>query len=248
MKKFITFLLSFLSPLAAAPTGWAIYAGVTEQPAFPMWQPAAIIGAMAVISTTAAAGLLIVDILKHNSEARDAEEKKMNLPSWYGWAILAGCTTAEVILSLLIVVYSDALKWGVLAFPLVTMAGVFALAVRMTLEERISDRVRMRNQQVQEQAIQKAKEEQEKEKNKQERKARMQVRQEEKKLAATLQQEPVKEPDPLPKVARKSVKDADLLAYLARNPGASQQQVADHFHVTRQAMGPRIKKLYEVKQ
>jgi len=57
-------------------------------------------------------------------------------------------------------------------------------------------------------------------------------------------QEPVKEE----KLARKHVKDEELLAYLAGNAGASQQQVADFFGVTRQAVGPRIKKLYEVKQ
>jgi hypothetical protein len=50
------------------------------------------------------------------------------------------------------------------------------------------------------------------------------------------------------KLARKHVKDNDLLAYLASNAGASQAQVANHFGVTRQAIGPRIKKLYEVKQ
>lgn len=68
-----------------------------------------------------------------------------------------------------------------------------------------------------------------------------------KQQAETLPQEPVKIETPLPQVARKPVKDDELLAYLASNPGASQQQVADHFHVTRQAIGPRIKKLYEVK-
>jgi hypothetical protein len=50
------------------------------------------------------------------------------------------------------------------------------------------------------------------------------------------------------KVARKHIKDEELLAYLQANIGASQQTVADHFGVTRQAIGPRIKKLYEVKQ
>lgn len=50
------------------------------------------------------------------------------------------------------------------------------------------------------------------------------------------------------KLARKRIKNDELLAYLASNPGATQQQVADHFEVTRQAIGPRIKKLYEVKQ
>jgi len=50
------------------------------------------------------------------------------------------------------------------------------------------------------------------------------------------------------KVARKRVNEPDLLAYLQANAGASQQQVADHFGVTRQAIGPRLKKLYAVKQ
>jgi len=49
-------------------------------------------------------------------------------------------------------------------------------------------------------------------------------------------------------LARKHVADNQLLAYLQANPGASQQKVADHFGVTRQAIGPRVKKLYEVKQ
>jgi hypothetical protein len=49
-------------------------------------------------------------------------------------------------------------------------------------------------------------------------------------------------------VARKPVTDDMLLAYLASNPGERQQQVAEHFGVSRQAIGQRVKKLYEVKQ
>jgi len=44
-------------------------------------------------------------------------------------------------------------------------------------------------------------------------------------------------------VARKSVKEADLIAYLQANKQASQQQVADHFGITRSAVGQRISKL-----
>jgi hypothetical protein len=51
-----------------------------------------------------------------------------------------------------------------------------------------------------------------------------------------------------PKIlARKHVKDAELLAYLQANPGASQQSVGQYFGITRQAVGPRIKKLYAMK-
>jgi hypothetical protein len=42
---------------------------------------------------------------------------------------------------------------------------------------------------------------------------------------------------------RKSVKEADLIAYLQANKQASQQEVADHFGVTRSAIGQRISKL-----
>jgi hypothetical protein len=52
----------------------------------------------------------------------------------------------------------------------------------------------------------------------------------------------------LPQVARKPMTDDNLLAFLASKPGATQKQVAEHFGVTRQAVGPRVKKLYEVKQ
>ena len=44
-------------------------------------------------------------------------------------------------------------------------------------------------------------------------------------------------------VARKTVKEADLIAYLLANKQASQQQVADHFGITRSAIGQRITKL-----
>ena len=47
------------------------------------------------------------------------------------------------------------------------------------------------------------------------------------------------------KVARKTVKDDDLVAYLRSNKNASQQDVADHFGVSRQAIGQRVKKLVE---
>lgn len=56
-----------------------------------------------------------------------------------------------------------------------------------------------------------------------------------------------KKTKPLPQVARKKIADNELLAFLQENPGASQQKVADNFGVTRQAIGPRVKKLYEVK-
>lgn len=57
-----------------------------------------------------------------------------------------------------------------------------------------------------------------------------------------------KKPKGTVKVSRKHVKEDELLAYLQANPGASQQAVADHFKITRQAVGQRVKRLYAVKQ
>jgi len=48
------------------------------------------------------------------------------------------------------------------------------------------------------------------------------------------------------KVARKPVKDESLLAYFQGNPGASDTQAAEHFGISRQAIGQRRKKLYKV--
>jgi hypothetical protein len=64
-----------------------------------------------------------------------------------------------------------------------------------------------------------------------------------KKVTETLPQEP----DPLPKVSRKRVDKNELLAYLAENPGQAQDVTAEHFGVTRQAIGARIKTLYAPK-
>lgn len=58
----------------------------------------------------------------------------------------------------------------------------------------------------------------------------------------------VKKGSKTPKVARKKMTNEALLAYLAANPGATHQQVADNFGVKRQAVGPRVKKLYEVQK
>jgi hypothetical protein len=147
MKKFITLVLSILSPLAAVPTGWAIYAGVTEQPAFPMNPIAAGVGAVAVIATSIAAGLLVTDILAYNQSMKTKTERaELSMPVWSAWAILGGCVVAEIALSLLIVVIPGALSFGVLVFPLMTVAGVFAFAVRYDLQNREHERLQLRAQ------------------------------------------------------------------------------------------------------
>jgi hypothetical protein len=223
MNNFINRLLSVLSALATVPAAWAIYAGVTEYPTFPMNRLCAILGAAGVISTSIAAGLLVTDIKAYNQTMKNKTERaEFEMSATPAWLIFGGCVLAEITLSLLIVVIPGALSFGVLVFPLMTAAGVFAFAVRYDLLKRESDLLQERKQ-----------------------KATAP------KVARKPKQEPVKEPEPFPQVAqlpRKHVKDEDLLAYLASNTGATQAQVAEYFGVTRQAIGPRIKKLCEIKQ
>jgi hypothetical protein len=217
VRKIINTTLAILSPLAAVPTGWAIYAGVTEQPAFPMNPIAAIVGAVAVIATSVAAGLLVTDITAYNQGMKNkTEREELGMSTRPARLVFIGCVLAEIVLSLMIVVIPGALAFGVLVFPLMTAAGVFAFAVRFDLQQREASRVQLR-------ASKKA-------------------------TAGKADVKPVKRAKVAPQVARKAITDDALLAYLASNPGESHQQVADHFGVSRQAVGQRVKKLYEVKK
>lgn len=220
MKNLIILVLSIISPLAAVPTGWAIYAGVTEQPAFPMNPWAAGIGAVAIIATSIAAGLLVTDILAYNQSMKNKTERaELSMPVWSAWAILGGCVIAEIALSLLIVVIPGALSFGVLVFPLMTVAGVFAFAVRYDLQQREVNREQLR-------ATSK--------KDRETRNATPKPPRNPQKVAEKRLQQPVT--------------DEELLSFFAGNPGATNTTAAQHFGVTRQAIGKRVKKLYEVKQ
>lgn len=140
-KNAITTLLTILAPFAAIPTGWAIYAGVTKQPAFPMPFFAAGLGAVAVIATSIAAGMLITDIKAYNQGMKNkTEREELGMSTIPAWLIFGGCVLAEITLSLLIVVIPGALSFGVLVFPLITAAGVFAFSVRFDLQKREDER------------------------------------------------------------------------------------------------------------
>lgn len=140
MKKTISILLSILSPFAAVPTGWAIYAGVIKYPAFPMNGICAILGAIGVISTSIAAGMLVTDIKAYNQGLKNkTEREELGMSTTPAWLIFGGCVLAEITLSLLIVVIPGALAFGVLVFPLMTAAGVFAFAVKYDLSDREAD-------------------------------------------------------------------------------------------------------------
>ena len=212
MNKFINSIIAFVSPFAAVPTGWAIYAGVTQQSVFPVWMPAAICGAVAIVTIDIAAASLIVDILNFNQSLKNKTEHELfEMDVKQAWGVLIGAVVAEITLSLLIVVFESMLAWGVVVFPLMTLAGVFAYALRVDLQKRETERDGLRA--------------------KPKRNTTTEKQTRNKKI-----------------VARKPITDKQLNDYWLRNPHASNTEVAEHFGVTRQAIGKRKAKLYDVAQ
>lgn len=144
MKQAISILLAIFAPLAALPTGWAIYSGAIRQPAFPMNPVIAGIGAGAVVIVSMAASDLLMDIYKFNQKLRNQRERALTMPLWWGWAILGTGLGAEIVLSLLIQVFEETTDWAVLVFPLLTLSGAFAFAVRINLHARMEECEQMR--------------------------------------------------------------------------------------------------------
>lgn len=139
MKTTINNIIAILSLFAAVPTGWAIYAGTQKIPAFPMWFYASIAAGIAVVAVDVAAAMLVTDIRTFNQSLRlKGEQELFTMPTRQAWLILIGAVAAEIILGLVIVVIPSLLAGGVIVFPLLSLAGVFAFAVRADLQERES--------------------------------------------------------------------------------------------------------------
>ena len=144
MSNFINKAIAFVSPFAAVPTGWAIYAGVTKQPAFPIWWPAAIVGAVSIIFVDIAAASLVTDMIHFNQSLKNKTERLLTMNVHQAWYILILAVAAEIVLSLVVVVFEQVLEWAVAVFPMMTLAGVFAYAVRTDLQKRIAERDELR--------------------------------------------------------------------------------------------------------
>lgn len=248
--KYINIILAIVSTLAAVPSGWAIYAGVTGQDAFPMNPIAAGIGAVSILIVGLTASMLITDTYQFNQTAQAVEEKSNTQPIWWSWGILFVAIVSEIVLSLVIVVFDGLLKYGVVVFPIMTVAGMLAASARKDLEVRQSWRVAHRLQVEEQEQERLAKEEQaEKERLMQEAQERQGKREYRRKLQERKRQEQEQVPQ-VPVSTEASGQgsigsDENLLGILHKSPGKSQQYYADHFGVSRSAVGQRIKKLKE---
>lgn len=168
-------LLTFVAPLTSAPTAWAIFAGITkDRTAIPMNDWIAGVGAISILLVDIAAAVLMVDAYKFKQSASSKTELKMIQPLWWSISILIVAISAEMMLSLVIVIFKQIQAWGVIVFPFMTLAGAFAVASRIDLTERENLRERERSK-AEAKRLKKEKEEQEKkeERNKKARETRL---------------------------------------------------------------------------
>ena len=163
MKKFINVLMTIFAPLAAAPTGWAIFAGMTERNPFPVYDPIAATGAISIIVVSLSATILISEAYFFKQTARGEFEESLIQPLSWSISILVVAVLAEIVLSLVIVVLKELINFGVLAFPIMTLAGAFAAAGHLDLQNRNSIREAAREKDISKEIVEQEKAEVERE-------------------------------------------------------------------------------------
>lgn len=209
------FVLDTLPLFASVPTGWAVYAGVREQPAFPMPVPVAVVGAISIIAVSIATTDVMMDATKFNKGLKNKEERALSIPAWWALGVISLAIVSEIVLTLVIVVLPQTLEFGVLVFPVVTLSGALTFAIRRSLQERKQELGKLR----------------------QDKKQRKQARDASKASLRKL----VKQDD---KPLRKhGVQVAQLLAQWEQDPQATDSKVAQAVGVSRQAVAQRRKKL-----
>jgi hypothetical protein len=148
MKRLIDTVLNLVPLLAPIPTGWAVYAGLTLRSTWPMPWYVAIPGAVALVAVSISVSAYIIETAAYNKSLRRADTlgDQAVQPAGIipGWILLGVATIAEIVLALLIGVIPGLRTYAVLAFPLLSLAGMFTFVLRTNLAERIGVRDRMR--------------------------------------------------------------------------------------------------------
>lgn len=166
LKRIISLILSLAAPLAAAPTGWAIYAGITGQEPFPMNPIIATIGAISIIVVSMGATLLMSDAYYFRQTSRNNKfERGLLQPLWWGGTILVVTVLSEIMLTLFVRWFT---YYTVLVFPIMTLAGAFAVAGRIDLDYRN----KVREEKREEEEVKKADEDAKAEAKREEKRAR----------------------------------------------------------------------------
>jgi uncharacterized protein YqfB (UPF0267 family) len=104
---------------------------------------------------------------RFKTTAKGLEEIKLIQPVQWSVVVLLVAIAGEIILSLVIVIFVDTLKFGVLVFPLMTLAGAATIALQDDLNSRIESRKTLRKEILEAEIKLKAEEEAKKEERRQ---------------------------------------------------------------------------------
>jgi hypothetical protein len=207
-------VLALLTLLAPLPEGYAVYLSITTRLFWPAWVAAPSAGIVALI------GFFAIQVAErmsaYNATLRlDEKSSHMQAPIIQAYAALAIWFVGSTTL----ILFLDSAMVAVLApvaLVVIGASGSYVRSLSVGQDGREQERAEYRT-----------------------RVARK--RQESKEQGAG---KVGKQTGKKPQVARNRIDEPELLAYLQANAGASQREVAEHFGVTRQAVGARIKTLY----
>jgi len=148
LKKILDTALSLVTLIAPIPTGWAVYAGLSVRDAWPMPGYIAIPGSVALVAVSISVSSYIIDVNSFNKSLRRADrtgERAISpINTMSGWMLLTLATLSEITLALLVSIVPGLRTYAVLAFPLLTGAGIFTFVLRVQLAEKVTERDKQR--------------------------------------------------------------------------------------------------------
>lgn len=101
-------------------------------------------GAVALVAVSISISSYIIDVNSFNKSLHRADKTGETaihpVDALPGWVLLALATAAEITLALLVSIIPGLRTYAVLAFPLLTGAGIFTFVLRVQLAERTKER------------------------------------------------------------------------------------------------------------
>ena len=221
MTKIEKILLALLPALAPVSTGYIVLRAFLAGGWF--WLPAGI-AALALELLGYFSARLILSVWEHN-RTLSATEKGFAVSTWRAWLPIGAYVIIALYLTIFVELVPAAFIGSYLAFPFIGLLSAWVTAEYRVLENHAEKKNEARA--IARDAAQKARDE----------------KKQAAETAAKFAQVP-SQPEPKPaKVARKHVTDSQLLAELDKNPGASDEQVAQVFGLSRQSINERRHKL-----
>lgn len=244
VNKWILKVAPFLAPF---PTAYVIYGSLI---AILLWEPWVAFIAAAVIEMIGFRSVgLLVEMYQFNRTC-SAVEIRMRTPLWQPILTVVVYFAAVLSLTIVLEIAPAVAMWSPVSFAVMGLTGGWLAALTSDHDERVTQRAGLRKK-AQEALELARKGKQDAKKSKQDQQLAQVAPASSDKLQVQVAQassDLARKADKLPPQGRKQdgkqpVQDAALLAYWQTNPQASDQQVADHFGKSRQAIQQRRDKL-----